>query len=144
MQPQRSWACALMENPVVQKTGRLPYVHFSSSLLFPQAKIYLETLGHNELNSACATPMFTMCSLYCLCSLYCKCPHYFKARDYYPSSLSPFFGPENSLEFSSTITCCSKKDYLSFNMKPMISTSFKDVALCHSTRLKIASFKRNV
>lgn len=40
--------------------------------------------------------------------------------------------------------CCSKKDYLSFNMKPMISTSLKDVTLCRSTRLKIASFKRNI
>lgn len=90
----------LAETPVVHRTGYLPYIHFSSPLLFPQDKIYLETLRHNELNSGFATPMFIMGSLY----RFRQCPRDYMARYNYLSSSCPFLDQKMARASSSTIT----------------------------------------
>lgn len=100
MQPQRLWARALPKPPVVRRTGHLPYIHFSSLLLFTQDKIYLEMVRHNELNSGFATPMFIMGSLY----RFRRCPRNYMARYNYPSSSCPFLDQKMARASSSTIT----------------------------------------
>lgn len=167
MQRQRSWARALLKTPVVRRTRHLPYIHFFAPLLFPQDKIYLETLRHKELNSGFATPKFKMGS--CIASASALV---IIRLDITTLHLLVLFWTRKWLEHPLQASqCCSEKAYLDFNTKPMIPTSLKDVAVfCNSSvrkccllnqylgagtgvvhkhrvmllALKIASFKRNI
>ena len=79
--------------PVVWRTRHLPYIRFSSHSLFPQEKIYLEMLRHNELNSAFVPPTFIMGSLYRIRQRLCD--YMARYNSLLPFTFLSLFGPEN-------------------------------------------------